>query len=85
MSVIIGNNLPNYNHQKAKIDPATEESRAPVSQPELSPAEDKVTISSALMSATINPILNGIASMSSQQLGQIYRLDAAKVGSLLAD
>lgn len=85
MSVIIGNKLPNYNHQKARIDTATEESKAPVAQPELSPVEDKVTIASTLISATMGRILSGISSMSSQEWGQMHRLDAAKVGSLLAD
>ncbi len=88
MSATIGNNLPNYNHQQARIDPATEKSKAPGSEPELSPVEDKVTISSgddAFISATLSRILSGVSSMSSQELGQIHQLDPATVGSLLAD
>jgi len=88
MSATIGNNLPNYNHQQARIDPATERSQAPDSQPELSPVEDKVTISpgdDTFLPATLGRILSGISSMSSQELGQIHQLHPAVVGSLLAD
>jgi hypothetical protein len=88
MSATIGNNLPNYNHQQARIDPAAEKSQAPGTQPELSPVEDRVTISSGddtFPSATLERILSGISSLSGQDLGQIHQLDPAMVGSLLAD
>ena len=93
MSPTIGN-FPNYNHKQVRIDPAIEKSKAPVAQPELSPVEDKVTLSSGddtsqqnptLLSATLGRILSGISSLSSQDLGQIHQLDPEKVGSLLAD
>jgi len=88
MSATIGNNLPTYDHQQARIDPVIEKSQAPGAKPELSPVDDKVTISSGddtFLSATLGRILNGISSLSSQDLGQIHQLDPSMVGSLLAD
>ena len=82
MSSTIGNRLPNYNLRQSRINPTSDESTAPAAQKELSPVEDKVTISSNTL---MGRILSGISSMSSQELGQIHRLDPAMVGSLLAD
>jgi len=81
-------NLPNFNHQQTRIDPATEKSQTPVAKQELSPIEDRVTISSGentFLSATMGRILSGISSLSSHDLGQIHQLDPAVVGSLLTD
>lgn len=88
MSATIGNNLPNYNHQQTRIDAAAEKSQASGAQPESTPLEDKVTISSGehtFLSATLDKILSGISSLSSQDLGQIHQLDPEMAGSLLAD